>query len=248
MLGISCASAPEAPRGPGAGSPDAAARDFFERLRDREYVALYESASSPFREVNSRKETLERLEGLDDFGLLRETRPIGEPRVEGPEGSRTATMDYEAEFSLGDGRFEVTVREDPESRSWRLDHYSYDVQTTTVEPPYSNSAEGADRLAKRFLYLWQKRKYDDLAAAMRIGDDPAKVRAFFKELEGAGNIRTIERETYHAAAGDRVKVEYAVEFDRGGGYMTFMLVPDGGSWRIDKVTYDVERIARAPQA
>ena len=248
VLGASCASAPEAPRGRGAGSPDAAAHDFFERLRDREYAALYESASSPFREVNSRKETLERLEGLDDFGQLGEARPVGEPRVEGPEGSRTAAMSYEAEFALGEGRFEVTVREDPESRGWRLDHYGYDVQTTTLEPPYPSTAEGADRLAKRFFYLWQKRRYDDLAAAMRIGDDPAKVRTFFKELEGAGNIRTIERETYHAASGNAVKAEYTVEFDRGGGFMTFLLVPADGAWRIDKVTYDVERIAAAPEA
>src|SRR5215213_2321445 len=120
-LGVSCASEPEAARASGARSPDAAARDVFERVRDREYAALYESASSPFREINSREETLERLEGLDDFGQLIETRPVGEARIEGTEGSRTATMDYEVEFALGEGRFGVTVREDPASRAWRLD-------------------------------------------------------------------------------------------------------------------------------
>jgi hypothetical protein len=245
---VACASEPEVAQGPGARSPEAATRDFFERIRDRDYGALYENASSPFREVNSRKETLTRLEGLDDFGQLVEARPVGEVRISGPEGNQTATMDYEAEFALGEGRFEVTAREDAASRTWRLDHYGFDVETTTGEPPYAKTAEGADRLAKRFVYLWQKRRYDDLAAAMRIGDDPGKVRAFFEELEGAGNIRTIERMVYHASKGDGVKAEYDVEFDRGSGYITFLLVPDGEAWRIDKVTYDVERVTTAPEA
>ena len=248
VAGVSCASEPDAPRGPGPRSPEAAARDFFERLRDREYAALYENASSPFRDVNSRKETLTRLEGLADFGQLVETRPVGELEVSGPDGNRTATGRWEAEFALGEGTFEVTVREEAESRSWRLDHYGFDVRTTTVEPPYPNTAEGADRLAKRFFYLWQKRSYDDLATAMRLRDDPDRVRAFFEELEGAGSILTVERTTYHAAKGNAVKAEYDVEFDRGGGYFTFLLVPEGGAWRVDKVTYDVERVAEAPAA
>ena len=242
LVVASCASEPEPPSGPGARSPEAAASEFFERIRDHDFETVYDRASGPFRGVNSREETLTRLEELGDFGRLEEVRPTGEPQVAGPEGGRTATIGYEAAFALGAGTFELTLREEAESAAWRLDHYAFDVRTTTAAPPYARSPEGADALAERFMFLWQKRRYDELAEAMRIGDDPDKVPDFFKQLEGAGDVLTVERSLYQADKGSNVKAEYNLEFDNGSGYITFILVPEGDRWSIGKVTYDVERL------
>ena len=90
----------------------------------------------------------------------------------------------------------------------------------------------------------------DAAEAMRIGDDPDKVPDFFKQLEGAGDVLTVERSLYQADKGSNVKAEYNLEFDNGSGYITFILVPEGDRWRIGKVTYDVERLKqdRGPEA
>lgn len=217
-----------------------AADEIVERLGARDYDALYEGASGPFKAANPKDEFVAKLRQLEGFGELDGLEPKGDFDVKQDAGAQVASRSYTASYELGRGPFELALREDG-AGGWRLDYFTYDIGAETFDPPYAADETGADRLVHRFLYLWQNRRYDDIAKTMQLEDDPAKAREYFKTLESAGNFLSAKRTGYVAGSKAKsIKTDYDVVFDNGKGFMTFTLVSDGQNWHVDNIRYDVE--------
>jgi hypothetical protein len=225
-----------------------AAQSVFAKLKARDHEGLYEDASPAFKAANQKADFVAKIRDLEQFGAVLDVEPIGDLAVTPGNASEVANGSYTATFTFGKGPIDLSLRLDASSGEWKLDYYSYDVATTTVDPPYSADEAGADQLARRFLYLWQANRFDDLSTTMKIKDDPAKVRSFLEGLKSSGELLTLERTGYLAASsrgGKAVKAEYHLVFDKGKGYLTFLLVPQGGQWQLVNVKYDVEFSAGA---
>jgi hypothetical protein len=222
----------------------------FAKIAARDYDGAYESASDAFKASNSRGDFVKKMQELELFGKLTKADQKDAPELADDGGRHTAKLRYTARYTLGEGPFDVTLAADP-SGDWRLDYYKYDVQATTSDPPYPADEAGAERLAHRFLYLWQTRRYGELADTMELdGDeeeDKQRLDEFFKELETAGRLLTMKRTAFSAnpkAGPKAVSLDYDLTFDNGAGWIRFQLEQDGDQWRItdakDAVRYDVE--------
>jgi hypothetical protein len=220
-----------------------AAQEVFDRLKDRQYDALYDKASDAFKKTFTKDEFVKKMKELESFGQLLDVAPDGDPNVAEEGGDKLARVAYTAKFTLAEGPFNLTLRGNDISGDWELDGYKYDVTATTFDPPYKPDQEGAEKLARRFLYLWQSRRYDDLSKTMRLQEDPSKIADFLKKLESAGQLLTMDRTSYKEGAKsghDTVAMDYDLKFDNGTGTMHFELVELSGEWRIDTVRYNIE--------
>jgi hypothetical protein len=239
LVACSCASSDDAPavvfNDPRGAS--AAAEATLEKIRQREYEAIYDAATPGFRETNSRDEFLAKMRALDQFGKLVDA-VAGEPATVPDDAAVRVRVPVAATFVLGEGPIELTYRgmED----GWRLDYYSYDVAATTYDPPYPADTQGADRLSHRFMYLWQTRRYDELARIMPIDEDADEVKSFLARMEPAGALVNMKRRSYTAARGGGVAAEYDLRFEKGRGFIVYTLVERDDQWAIDEIKYDVE--------
>lgn len=223
------------------------AQAVFDRMRTREYAELYNEASVAFRKNYPREEFVRRMEALEAFGQLVEIEPTGEPSFVERRGGRVATAGYVARFAFAEGPFVLRLRANDMLGTWELEGYDYDVASTTTDPPYPPDDAGADQLARRFFYLWQSRRYGDLRRAMRLQDDPQKVRTFLEKLENAGKILSLNRRSYQTSSSQGRRTALA-EYDLKGknsagestGDIAFRLVEAGGEWRIESVDYEIE--------
>lgn len=232
---------------PDDGEVEAAASEVVERLEARDYAAIYEESSPEFKAGNPKADFAEKMEALESVGKLLEVRRSGAPRFRDEGGARLATVPYEVGFALGEGPLELTFRGD-DAGEWRLDFYSYDVTASTYDPPYPATETGADRLAHRFLFLWQNRRYDDIRRIMPLDEEAQKVEEFLSRLEPAGDLLTIERTAFGSTRrGGTVSAtaDYGLTFENGKGYITFTLEERGEEWAIDAVRYDVEYLKGA---
>lgn len=223
-----------------------AAGELFGALAERDYARAYEDASAAFKATNSRDDFVQKMRELEVFGTLVETRLTGGPEAKDEDGRQLVDMTYEAAYALGDGPFEVTLAADQSGR-WRLDHYKYDISTKTSDPPYPTSESGAERLAQRFMFLWQTRRYKELADTMGLEENEENLTSFFEDLESAGRLLSMDRKGYVAApsaGAGAVKLDYDLEFENGRGFITFLLEPKDDAWRVSDekgaVKYDVE--------
>jgi hypothetical protein len=223
-----------------------AARGVVDLLEARDYDAIYDAASPELREANTREAFAERLRPLESFGKLERAEQVG--GIGPGQSGDTLTVPFDVRYVLGEGRLEVALRADPASGAWRLTGLSYDVGAATFDPPYPATQDGADKLAHRFMFLWQTRRYDDLTRILKLGGE-SRVRGFLARLEAAGPLLTMERKAYHAArsnGGPAIRLSYDLTFANGKGYVDFTLVDVGAEWRIDDVKYDVEYLSPAP--
>jgi hypothetical protein len=220
-----------------------AAQAVFDRVRARQYAELYGEASVAFRKTYPRAEFVRRLEALEAFGQLVEIEPAGEPSIVDRDAGRVATASYVVRFAFAEGPFVVKLRANEMLGTWELEGYDYDVAVTTADPPYAPDDTGADQLARRFFYLWQSRRYGDLRRAMRLSDDPQKVRGFLEKLENAGKLLTLNRRSYETSTvkGRRTaQARYDLAGDNGTGNVAFRLVEVDREWRIESVDYEIE--------
>jgi hypothetical protein len=220
-----------------------AAQEVFDRLKNRQYDALYDNSSDPFKKTFTKDEFVTKMKELESFGQMLDVAPDKDPQISEEGGDKIARVAYTAKFTLAEGPFNLSLRGNDISGDWELDGYKYDVTATTFDPPYKPDQEGAEKLARRFLYLWQSRRYDDLSKTMRLQEDPDKIADFLKKLENAGQLLTMDRTTYSEAAKsghDTAAMNYNLKFDNGTGTMHFELVELSGEWRIDTVKYNIE--------
>lgn len=219
------------------------ASEIIDRLKDRKYDLLYDQSSDAFKKTFTKDDFVKKMKDLEGFGQLLEVEPDGEPAVTEEDGDKIARVPYTAKFTLAEGPLSLTLRGNDVTGKWELDGYKYDVTATTFDPPYPPDQDGADKLARRFLYLWQNRRYDDLSKSMRLQEDPEKVQEFFKKLENAGQLLTMTRTRFEPSTqGGRkaAAVAYDLKFDNGTGTMNFKLLAIDGEWRIDSVNYSIE--------
>ena len=215
----------------------AASKATLDKIREREYEAIYDAATPGFRETNSRDDFLEKMRALEQFGTMVDSE-AAEPAPLPDDSAVRVRVPVAATFVLGEGPIELTYRgmED----GWRLASYRYDIAATTYDPPYPADTQGADRLSHRFLYLWQTRRYNELARIMPLEQDPDEIKDFLARMEPAGALRNMRRRSYTAARGGGVAAEYDLQFDKGKGYIVFTLVERDDQWTIDTIKYDVE--------
>lgn len=219
------------------------AEGVFSSLKDRKYDDVYDDASDAFKKTYQKQEFVDKMKELEGFGQLLEVKADGQPTVEESDGDKIARAPYAARFALAQGPFSLTLRGNDITGKWELDGYKYDVTATTSDPPYTPNETGAEKLAQRFLYLWQNRRYDDLSTVMQLQDEPQKIQDFFKKLESAGKLLTMERTLYEPSTergAKAVATDYDLKFDNGTGTMNFKLLEVGGQWRLDSVKYNIE--------
>jgi hypothetical protein len=219
------------------------AGDVLRRVADRDYRAVYDASSDELKRKTSADDLAAKLRALEGFGELVDRRPTAPPTITETDGQRFAEVVYAVTFALGDGTFTMRFRANDVRGRWELLGFTFDVSAATYDPPYTPDDDGAEKLARRFLYLWQNRRYDDLKATLDLRQDPEKVRDFLEKLENAGNLLTLSRnrlETTGAPGARLARSEYALTFDNGTGRMSFTLKEIGGEWRVDGVDYGIE--------
>lgn len=213
-----------------------------ETLRDRNYVGMYDRSSKAFKGTFTQSDFTQKMAGLEGFGQLLEFVQVGEPSVTEEANEKLAWVQYTAKFALAEGPFKVKLRGNDVTGEWQLDGYNYDVSGTTTEPPYPADSDGAEKLARRFMYLWQNRRYDDLAKTMKLQEEPERIRDFMQKLENAGDLLTLTRTTYSESTvkgAPATSMDYDMKFDNGSGTMHFELVADKREWQIDTVKYNI---------
>jgi hypothetical protein len=243
LLCLSCSGGePAAPTSPGApaASPEAAAEAVATLIRDRKFGEIYDDASPEFQSANARDEVVEGLGAVSSFGRLLDWK-AGDARRASAGDAELVSVPLDARFALGEGTIELTFR--GRDGKWRLDHYGYDVGATTYDPPYPATEDGADKLAHRFMFLWQNRRYDDLARIMPISEDAGEVREFLARLEPAGDFLTLKRASFGSfrrAGALGATADFNLRFEHGRGFVVFTLLERDEQWTIDKIKYDVE--------
>lgn len=241
---VACGSnEPEAPEPPpGPVEIGAAVESTMERIATRDYAAIYDQASSEFRDANPKEDFLQKMQALETLGKLVDWEVKGESSRRSDNGAEIATVPVSTTYVLGEGPIDLTFRRDTNG-AWRLDFYRYDVAATTYDPPYPASETGADRLAHRFMFLWQSRRYDDLAKIMPLDAESGEVRDFLAKMEPAGDLLTMKRKGFSSTRKSgtlTAKADYNLRFERGRGFIVFTLEQQGEEWAIDAIKYDVE--------
>lgn len=211
-------------------------------LRDRNYSGMYERSSKAFKGTFTLADFTTKMSGLEGFGQLLDFTQSGEPTVTEEKGEKLAWVQYTAKFALAEGPFKIKLRGNDVTGEWQLDGYNYDVSGTTTDPPYPADGDGAEKLARRFMYLWQNRRYDDLAKTMKLQEEPQRIQDFMQKLENAGKLLTLTRTTYSESTvkgAPATSMDYDMKFDNGTGTMHFELVASNREWQIDTVKYNI---------
>ncbi|MCC6744169.1 MAG: hypothetical protein IT175_09935 [Acidobacteria bacterium] len=221
--------------------PESATR-VMETLRDRNYIGMYDRSSKAFKGTFKQAEFTTKMAGLEGFGQLLEFAAVGEPEISQDGNDKLAWVHYKAKFALAEGPFKVKLRGNDVTGEWQLDGYDYDISGNTTEPPYPADSDGAEKLARRFLYLWQNRRYDDLAKTMKLQEEPDRIREFMQKLENAGDLLTLTRTNFTESTvqgAPAASMDYDMKFDNGSGTMHFELVAIKREWQIDTVKYNI---------
>jgi len=219
-----------------------AATSVMATLRERSYGGMYESASKPFKNTFTKADFTSKMAELEGFGQLIDFTQNGEPAMSEEKGDKLAWVTFTAKFALAEGPFKIKLRGNDVSGEWQLDGYDYDISGTTTDPPYPPNSDGAEKLARRFMYLWQNRRYGDISKTMKLQEDPKKVEDFMQKLEKAGKLLTLSRTSYQESTVKGLpatSMEYDMKFDNGNGTIQFELVSVDREWRIDTVKYNI---------
>ena len=211
-------------------------------LRDRNYSGLYERASKAFKEEFTQADFTAKMSGLEGFGQLLDFVQVGEPTVTQEKDEKLAWVQFTAKFALAEGPFKIKLRGNDVTGEWQLDGYNYDVSGTTTDPPYPADSDGAEKLARRFMYLWQNRRYEDLAKTMKLEEEPQRIQDFMKKLENAGKLLTLTRTSFKESTvkgAPSASMDYDMKFDNGSGTMQFELIANKREWQIDTVKYNI---------
>ncbi|MBK6314588.1 MAG: hypothetical protein IPF53_09820 [Blastocatellia bacterium] len=211
-------------------------------LKDRNYAGMYDRASKPFKGTFTQADFTAKMAGLEGFGQLLDFVQSGDPTVTEEDGDKLAWVQFTAKFALAEGPFKVKLRGNDVTGEWQLDGYNFDISGTTTDPPYPPNGDGAEKLARRFMYLWQNRRYEDLAKTMNLKEEPQRVQEFMKKLENAGDLLTLTRTSYSESTvkgAPAASMDYDIKFDNGSGSMQFELVAVNSEWQIDTVKYNI---------
>lgn len=222
---------------PGSADASRAADVTMEQLRSREFSRIYDTGSAVLRRERW-PEFGARVKRPESLGKMLDVEVQGEPRIDRIPGiGRTATILCDAKHVFGSTSFVCRYVDVGFVGEWKLAEFDVTVRPEVPDPPFTDSPDGADALAKRVLFAFQQSDYATIDTLIPGIDDRERVESFRNTLLGDGFITKIERTGYGEEQVKGILVQaatYTIETNRDhrSGTLKLLLVRDGSNWKV----------------
>ncbi len=213
-----------------------AAETTITQLKDRKLGQLYEGASATLRQEKW-VDFVARISDVTKLGKILETKMSDATIARDPRLGRAATVTCEAECLFGHATIVCTYSDVGFSGRWLLADVQTDVRRAVTEPPYAATDDGADALARRFVYAFQNEDYATITRLIANDEGEDKLKSFRESLIGDGYVTVLERTgvddvDYGGVVVHAVSYDVETSREQRNGLLKFFLRNDGDNWAV----------------